>query len=297
VKKFPIALLVTLLITITNGFASQIIEANGMIFSTDQQAPTLSCGESAVFPYSDEAAVLLEIASKIKESRGKEFSIVIDPFCGDGKSGLPIVFHQIAEKLQGSDLNIRAIQYAKENAQLNHLKTKSCFSVRDIIKEGLVSSDSPGNTLWIANPPFALKAKGSDLELMRDGGENGLRLTIAFAGQALAISQPGDVILGIGYSRIRTNSSLELEEELNRAIANHGGTLEVILLEGQKLWRDYQGNKQQNNPMPITEEIFALKADPSNPEESNAYRTAAQFHNKAGFNKLGYYAYIIYKGY
>lgn len=91
----------------------QLIQAEGLIFRTDLEKPNLNPGESAVFPYSDEATILLEMASKIKNSRERKFSLVIDPFCGDGKSGLPIVFNQIAEKLVGSDINSRAVHYAR----------------------------------------------------------------------------------------------------------------------------------------------------------------------------------------
>lgn len=163
------------------------------------------------------------------------------------------------------------------------------------MKEGIQCSLLPGNTLWIANPPFALKAKGAHLELMRDGGENGLSLTLAFVNQSLALSKPGDVILGIGYSRIGIDGSIELEQELRKITQKQGGQLQIVLLEGQKLWRGFNGKKKQENPMSITEEVFAFKADPLNQEELYAYQMAAQFHNKAGFNKLGYYAYIIYK--
>ncbi len=275
--------------------SGQMIEANGLIFRTDLEKPNLSVGESAVFPYSDEATILLEMAAKIKNRREKNFSFVIDPFCGDGKSGLPIVFNQIAEKLIGSDINSRAVDYARLNAQLNHLESKSCFSVGDIRNEGVKGPETEGNTLWIANPPFALKAKGASLDSMRDGGENGLTLTLAFVNQSLSASKPGDVILGIGYSRIESDGRVELEEELTKMIRKHGGQLQMVLLEGQKLWGGFNGKKEQENPMPITEELFALKADPSNQEEIEAYHRAAQFHNKAGFNKLGFFAYIIYK--
>ncbi len=271
------------------------IRIDDLIFITDSERPQLSRGEAAVFPYSDEASVLLEKALEIKIIRGKEFDLVIDPFCGDGKSGLPIVFHSVAKKLIGSDINPRAIEYAKINAAINHLESNSHFSKRDILKDGVYESDCPGNTLWIANPPFSLKIPGVNVALMRDGGENGLTLTSAFVSRTLQAAKKGDVILGIGYSRIRPDGSMELEEELTKMTGMYGASVKITLLEGQKLWRGFNGVKEQENPSEITSEMLVQKADPLNPEEVHAYKMAAELHIRAGYNRLGYYCYIIEK--
>lgn len=266
------------------------LEACGLTFIIDSDPPSLQDG---VFPYSDEADILLELASKAKKNRNQLFDLVIDPFCGDGKSGLPMLSHGIAEKLVGTDINPRAIWFAKENAKLNHLESRSCFLVCDIIKNGLFNSNITGNTLWIANPPFALKAKGAPLEIMRDGGENGLLLTLEFVSKALKLSKPGDVIIGIGYSRIKSDDTIEMEETFKELLKPYNAELKIELLENQKLWRGFNGKKEQDNPMPITEDTFIVKANPSNPLEINAYRLAARFHIKACYNQLGYYSYII----
>lgn len=271
------------------------IRIDDLIFITDSERPHLNHGEAAVFPYSDEASVLLEKAIEIKAIRGKEFDLVIDPFCGDGKSGLPVVFYSVAKKLIGTDINPRAIEYAKINAEINHLESNSHFSKRDILVDGLHESDCPGNTLWIANPPFSLKIPGVNVALMRDGGENGLKLTSAFVSRTLQAAKQGDVILGIGYSRIRPDGTLELEDELTKMTRKYGATLKITLLEGQKLWRGFNGIKEQENPSEITSEMLATKADPLNQEEVDAYKKAAELHIQAGYNRLGYYCYIIEK--
>lgn len=273
----------------------EVTQANGLTFLTDPEKPELQPGEMAVYPYSDEATILLEMASAIKDVRGKPFSRVIDPYSGDGKSGLPIVHENIAARLFGRDINPRAVNLSQANAALNRLAPRSYFRVGDITKDGLPHSDSPGNTLYIANPPFALKAKGASMDKMRDGGENGLALTLVYASQAMQVAEPGDVIMGIGYSRIRPDDTVELQEELGKLTQEHGGKLTVALLQGQTLWRGFNGKKEQPNPMPITGQTFALKANPTNLEEVSAYQTAAQFHNNAGYNRLGYYGYAIQK--
>lgn len=266
----------------------QKIQIGEMTFLTDIEKPNLSANESAVFPYADEATILLDLATKIKNERGKAFSLVMDPFCEDGKSGLPLVYYKIGDRLIGSDINPRAVEYAKQNALLNHLEDKSCFYVCNLLKEGLRPSDAPGNTLWIANPPFALKAKGADLNLMRDGGKNGLALTLAFVNSSLKVATKGDVILVIGYSRISTDGTVEWEQELEKITGEPKP--QMILLKGQKLWRDFDGEKSQGNPMPLSDEIFALKANPANQQEIEAYKKAAQAHRQSGYTQLGYYA-------
>ncbi len=271
------------------------VRIDDLFFFTDSERPQLKDGEAAVFPYSDEASVLLEKALEIKRMRGKEFDLAIDPFCGDGKSGLPLVFYSVAKKLIGSDINPRAIAYAKSNAETNHLESKSHFSIRDILKEGVSESDCPGNTIWIANPPFSLKIPGASVALMRDGGDNGLRLTTEFVSRALQASKQGDVILGIGYSRIRPDGTLELEEELAKMAKTYGATVRISLLEGHKLWRGFNGVKEQENPAVFSGEMFAQKADPLNLKEVEAYQKAAELHIQAGYNRLGYYYYLIEK--
>ena len=272
----------------------EITSVNGLTFLIDPEKPKLEPGEMAVYPYADEASTLLEVASTIIAGREKPFSLAIDPFSGDGKSGLPIVHNKIADRISGIDINPRAIHLAQANAELNGLADVSDFTVADITK-GLPHSDFPGNTLYIANPPFALKAKGANMATMRDGGENGLALTIAYATHAIKDARPGDVIIGIGYSRIRPDDGIELEEKLQKLIGQHGGKLTIALIEGQALWRGFNGKKEQPNPMPISKETFALKANPSNQAEISAYETAAQAHNDDGYDRLGYYSYVIRK--
>lgn len=274
---------------------TQLIQMKTLFFLTDSESPSLQPGERAVFPYTDEALIMEKLAQGVKEKREKPFSLVIDSFCGDGKSGFPLLDEEIAERLNGSDSNPRAIQYAKANAKLNYLDTKSCFCVRDIETEGLMASNASGNTLWIANPPFALKVKGAVLDKVRDGGENGLRLTTLFATLAMQAAKPGDVIIGIGYSRIASDGKVEMEEMLQQLVKEKGGKLTFSLLKGHKLWRGFNGKKEQENPMPLSPEILALKANPTHNEEKEAYKQAAKFHADQGYTHLGYYSYIIEK--
>lgn len=275
---------------------------NGLRFLADPEKPRLQVGEQAVYPYHDEADMLLKIAKRVRASRGWPFNVVIDAFSGGGHSGLPMVYEGIAERVIATDMNPRAVHLAQTNAKLNQLDSKGSFTEGDIRyrdakgqyrQSALPKSDGLGDALYIANPPFALKAKGTKMDVMRDGGENGLTLTLAYAHRAIQTAKSGDVIIGIGYSRIRPDKSMELKEELQKLINRHGGKLTVTLLEGQTLWRGFNGKKEQPNPMPITGDVFALKADPKKLEEVNAYKAAAKFHNDAGYTELGYFSYVI----
>lgn len=273
----------------------EVKQANGLTFFTDPEKPKLEDGEMAVYPFFDEGIQLSKIVSGVVAERGKKFDVTIDPFCGGGHSGLPMLGNDLTERVILSDLNPRATNLARANAELNGLGERATILERDIVKDGLSDSDSPGNTLFIANPPFALRAKGASMEKMRDGGPNGLTLTMSFASQAVEKAQPGDVIVGVAYSRIGEDGKIELTEELKKLIEEHGGDLEVSLIEGESLWRGFNGKKEQPNPMPINEDTFALKADPAKLDEVAAYKTAAQFHNKEGYTHLGYFSYIIRK--
>ncbi|MCL4363920.1 hypothetical protein M1328_01630 [Patescibacteria group bacterium] len=281
----------------------EIQKRGNFIYLTDPEKPPLAEGEMEVYPYFDEALTLSRLVSGEVERRENKFSLAIDPFCGGGHSGIPMIANEFAEKASLSDINPRAVNLAKANLEINDIQKFSpleknprvSVELRDITKDGIPDSDSPGNTLYIANPPFALKAKGASMAVMRDGGENGLALTLSFAGQALEKSVHGDVIIGIGYSRITPEGEIEMKRELEKLVSKFGGILDVSLLEGEALWRGFNGKKEQPNPMQITEETFSLKANPEKAEEVTAYETAARFHREQGYDKLGYFSYIIRK--
>ena len=130
------------------------IRIDDLIFITDSEKPHLSSGKAVAFPYSDEASVLLEKALEIKKIRGNKFDLVIDSFCGDGKSGLPIVFHLSPRSFIASDINPRAIEYARINAEINHLESKSHFSIRNILKDGDVNPIALGILYGLPIPLF-----------------------------------------------------------------------------------------------------------------------------------------------
>ncbi len=271
----------------------EIVRANGLTFLVDEQKPKLKEGESAVYQYHDEATELLRMAKEVRRLVKGNFSAVVDPFCGGGHTGLPIIKAGIASALAGSDINPRAIELANINAQINGLDDVSEFRVADITKDPLPDTD--GRSLIIANAPFALKVRGADLDIMRNGGENGLALLNIFLQRAMEASKPGDVIIGLSQSRIAVGKGSGEPEVAGLIFVatesyrpQHGY---LRLLEGRPMWRSYSGVKEQPNPMNLS--MLYKKANPEDPEEIEAYKTGSRFHLDQGYDRFGYYEYAI----
>jgi hypothetical protein len=165
-------------------------------------------------------------------------------------------------------------------------------------------------TLYMANPPFALttQEKGewaidgipNNERLMRDGGRDGLKLTRAYVTQSLAKafaaetlehSKSGDVIIGVAYSRIGIDGHIELEEELKSLVGDRG-TFIVELIEGETLWREPDGKKKQPNPMRLT----SMNVKGTTEAQKAEYDRAATNHLAEGYDRLGYYRYVIRVG-
>lgn len=275
----------------------ELVAANGLQFFVDTKGSPLAEGESRVYPYHDEGTDLLRIARAL----GQEFDVIVDAFAGGGHSLLPILNAGIAGNGYGRDINPRAIRLAEINTALNGLDSLTHFEIGDV-RNGLPRFEGP--TLYIANPPFALPAQGVEMDRMRDGGHDGLALTLAFINQAtidvyieqaLRGAKPGDVIIGVAYSRIGMNGLVELEEELKK-LAGQGNSFIVGLVEGTKLWRGANGKKEQSNPMNL--EMMFVKAEPGPDYDRQVeeYRTATKMHREEGYDRLGYFEYVVRVG-
>ena len=272
----------------------EIVSANELVFLTDPEKPHLKPGEMAVYPYHEEARDMLGIAHEIVKYReGKEFSSCVDSFSGGGHTGLPMVNSGIAMTLVGTDINPRAILLAKVNAELNELDHPTRFRVGSIYNGIAPPSGIFGDTLYIANAPFALRPANVDLDVMRDGGEDGLTLLKVFAEKAVQIAKTGDAICGVLMSRIGVNHQIEAEQYLQGLTRKYGGDLSLVLLAGRKVWRGYNGRKEQDNPMSL--DMMYLKADPNDNTAIEAWREATRLHNKQGYDRYGYFGYAIFK--
>ncbi len=295
---------------------------NGQSFFVDTKSAPLADGESRVYPYFDEAADLYSIAASLDE----HFDNIVDAVAGGGHSMLPILRDGIAVQGYGIDLNPRAVNLASVNAAINGLDKVSTF-VQGDIHDGLPRFE--GKTLYMANAPFALTA-GEPHDVMRDGGADGLKISrvfirqavdkadlladlesedrkdapysrinveghLAFVAGALMGAKPGDVVIGVAYTRIGTDGHAELASELEKYVRGKGA-YEIKLLEGRKIWRGANGKKEQPNPMDLN--MMFVKAIPGSnyARQVAEYRVAAEQHLKEGFDRLGYFAFVIRVG-
>lgn len=275
----------------------ELTRANDLSFWVDTKGSPLAEGESRVYPYHDEARDLKAIAATLNS----RFDMVVDAFAGGGHSMLPILHSRIAQEGLGVDINPRAVELAQANAKLNNLHGRARFVRQDIV-EGLPRF--AGKVLYIANPPFALPAQGVDMDRMRDGGFDGLHLTRAYIDLALmdtyiseAIhgSKRGDAIIGLAYSRISIMGEVELLAELASRVSGFS-SFKLELVEGATLWRGANGKKEQDNPMSL--DRMHLKAVPGLDYDRQVveYNDATQRHLAAGYNRLGYFRYVVEVG-
>jgi len=144
--------------------------------------------------------------------------------------------------------------------------------------------------LFIANPPFALKSKGG-LDPMRDGGENGLDLTLAYLGHVARCMEVGDCVIGVAYSRLNSAASVvELEREVRRLVGDDFD-FEIEIVGESTLWRNYRGVKEEPNPMFVTR--MFTKAHPDDAEALYQYCEAQHMHLEQGWDQIGYFRYVM----
>jgi len=258
----------------------------GLSFVTDVLSPKLKPGSDPVFPHQDEARDLLYVAKDLD----RKFNNVIDLASGGGHSLLPILDAGIAERGVGRDINPRAVQLARLNAQVNGLSAQASFGIGDV-RYGMMTNIPEGRNLFVGNLPFALTVKGVKLDVMRDSkSANGLGLFLEYVKTALADAKPGDVIISLCYSRIGIDGKIEAEEEIRKLLPK-GSSLEIELVDGATLWREYDGVKRQSNPMSLAN--LNLKAKPGDYATKAAYDEASRMHFDQGFDRLGYFSVVI----
>lgn len=287
-------------------------EANGIRLFVDTKAEAnLAPGEQRVYPFTDEGRDLLALVRKVQAETGMTFDRIVDCFSGGGNSLLPLLKAGIAKHGIGIDLNPRATQLAQQNAALNGLQSQATFINDRVENVGAAVVQSSERTLYIANPPFALTVKGNwavdglpgnpiNENMMRAGGHDGLALTRTYIQQSLAkayasnvleSSKPGDVIIGVAYSRLGAKNGIELENEL-RAIVGDRGTFTIELVPDTTLWRGPNGKKEQPNPMPVT----SMNIKGTTDAERAEYDAAAASHASEGYEQIGYFRYVIRVG-
>jgi SAM-dependent methyltransferase len=113
----------------------------------------------------------LDFAERLRRAlNGRRFQRALDLCCGTGIQALTIA--QFADQVEGSDINLRAIDYANLNAALHGLSERVRFSVGNLSEK----LEGPYD-LIVANPPFVYLPQ-EDKIINRDGygGELGLEI-------------------------------------------------------------------------------------------------------------------------
>lgn len=250
----------------------------------------LEPGEERVYQFHEEARDLRDTV----QAKGEHYDEVVDACAGGGHSSIPYIKEGTADHVTAIDINPRAVELAKINAELNGVQNAIDYKQGDLNNGLPVLPDK--KAAYIANVPFALKAVGVTLESMRDGGVDGLEVALAFARAALESAKSGDLIAGMIYSRINTKEGLiegqnKIQTLIDLAAQRSGKKykLNVSLVENAMLWRGANGRKEQQNPMSV--DMTYVKG--RNPDEEQKYRDTAELYKQEGWDQIGYFRYTI----
>ncbi|MBI2634753.1 hypothetical protein HYW82_03755 [Candidatus Peregrinibacteria bacterium] len=269
---------------------AQVGELPEMHFLQDRAQP----GEEPVYPHHGESNDIIYAVDHFFP--GRKFAAAIECFAGAGHGGIKLRNSKslkLGAPINAVDVNPRAIALARANSTINDAGIQ--YYQTDILRDGFRSlpdeAKKPGETLYFGNGPFALTPPNRKLEVCRHGGKDGLEMNMGFIKASLEHGSPGDAIVGVAYSRIGTAGNYEFEDRLKQLQAEGKRfTYKIELVEGAKLWRGYNGKKEQDNPMDLS--MMTAKGEPG----SNIYReyeSMAQAYKEEGWDKLAYVRYSI----
>ncbi len=251
-------------------------------------------GEEPVYPFHGESNDMIYAIDRFFPER--KFAAAVECFAGAGHGGIKLRNSKslgLGAPIHSVDVNPRAIALAKANSAMNDSNIQ--YNQSDVLREGFRNlpeqAEKPGETIYFGNAPFALTTPKRDLEVCRDGGSDGLEKTMAFIQAALDHGSPGDAVVGVAYSRIGNSGNYELEDRLKQLQAEGKQfTYKIELVEGAKLWRGYNGKKEQDNPMDLS--MMTAKGAP-NSDTYNEYESMATAYKEEGWDKLSYVRYSI----
>lgn len=250
-------------------------------------------GEEPVYPHHGESNDIIYAIKRFFP--GRKFSAAIECFAGAGHGGIKLRNSDVLNlnaPIHSVDINPRAIALATANSTLNDANIQ--YQEVNVLRDGFHSlpdqAKKLGETIYFGNAPFALTTPKVHVEVCRDGGSDGLKKTIAFIQASLEDSSPKDAIVGVAYTRVGTSGNYEFEDRLKALQKDRNFTYKIELVEGSKLWRGYNGKKEQDNPMDLN--MMKTKGK----EGSDAYqeyeRMAANYKEE-GWDKLAYIRYAI----
>ena len=289
-----------------------IMQSGDSIFLQDLPRDEVKKGEP-VYPHQDESDDLSDYVLELEKRYGSQFG-GFGHFHGCFAGALHNEV-KIAEnanmnffdktRVTTLEFNPRATLLSQINALINKplaLQNKPNIVLGDVHK-GLpeVNRNFYGPSVYFGNAPFALQVKGGkQLDVMRDGGENGLEKTLAFIDSALEKSRTEDVIAGVAYTRMKADGTMEISEKIKQRISPND-TFEVEPMEEKQLYRNpANGLKEQPNPMSLDNlRIKAIRSysetgEPIyDPNDLEAYDAATRMHQEQGWTHLAYVRFHI----
>ena len=263
-----------------------------------------------VYSFFDEGEILFRAymdcynrpSSNSSSLKPSVYTSLVDCFAGAGHASIPILKHSQIDHAVLLDIDEAALDFARQNIRLNQLSPETVKTAAFDMKDEQCTLTTSADTLFIANPPFALNIQGAPVHRMRDGGEDGLELTRHAVKRFIQIAKEGCVFLGLAYSLVMLDSNgkvvkSSLEDFLNQEKVKRDGiemVIKIDLLSEEKIWRGIDGHKRQPNPMPLTAEHFNAKTKEGDISTMKAYKNAEdRFKEQGEFSHLAYFSYKI----
>lgn len=206
-----------------------------------------------VFPFSDESELILKYIEDNKID--KITKGIVDPACGCGHT---VIAYWGDGPRFAFDINPRAGYWIAINALINQREVR--YRNTDIFK-GLPSeldktlNDKP---LFAINMPHALSPYPNLLPKTSDGGETGLKWTIAALKALTLFNDSGGVAVILCYSLGNAKQNRwDIVEQAEKIFPKN--KIQWVMLKDVRIWR-INGKKEQPNPMPLREGL-PKKAD------------------------------------
>lgn len=238
---------------------------DGMPFVTDG----LWRRRNGVFPFSDESELLLDYC---REHCLEDFDEVVDPGSGCGHTPIALPGRSVRNAL---DVDARAVEFARLNAWLNE---RELTAVRNDITRGFPFFVKPAagrRVLFVANMPFAISPYAEALSHVRDGGENGIRLSVSVLEAVRPFVGTNSKLVILTYSLGRSgDQSWQFVQRACQILPDCELCWE---LRGDKIWR-VGPEKVESNPMSLS----SLKKKAFSP----IYTPEEQRRLSSGYDKL-----------
>jgi len=232
-----------------------------------------------MFAFTDESELLLGYCRT--RGAGPQGSVV-DLASGCGHTALAFPGAPARTAL---DVDARAVEFVRLNAWINDREVEAATNdIRDGLPERLRARDH-GRTLFVANMPFGVSPHAGALDLTRDGGDTGIRLSSAVLEAVRPLIGSGARLVMLSYS---LGSAVDGRWQLlRRARETLPGTEQTWTLTAGPIWR-VDHRKEQPNPMPLRS--LRLKADGTAAERERlgaAYDRLADQLRDQGWDHLG----------